>query len=345
MQIPSDQIPQADNLVDVLRTVISVSQGLSTFQEIAHSIGKVERQGRYYRKAAEIIGLISTPSRNHSILTPLGEEFIRTGAVITNPIFIQSVLNVRLFQRLIPFLELNAGNGVTRDNITEFISRVSDLSGDSMAPRRLSSVVSWMDELNLVERREDRFYFLPSTITDNIDILDFTSIDEPILPRTSDLTEYQTVSERISNARETITIHRDSAALDRADNAHRQLVNLVAERIRNSNNIPRNNQLIDLATRIDNTDYIFEMKSITTSNARSQIRKGLSQLYEYQYLQNLPNSNLVLVIEAPMPTSSSWMIDYLETSRNINLIWDGNNNLYGTETTRQRFEFLELLAP
>ena len=87
------------------------------------------------------------------------------------------------------------------------------------------------------------------------------------------------------------------------------------------------------------------MKSITTRNARSQVRKGLSQLYEYQYLQNLPNSNLVLVIEAPIPTSSSWMIDYLETSRNINLIWDGNNNLYGTETTRQRFEFLELLAP
>lgn len=345
MQIPSDQIPQADNLIDVLRTVISVSQGLRTFQEIANSIGKVERQGRYYRKAAEIIGLISTPSRNHSILTPLGEEFIRTGAVITNPIFIQSVLNVRLFQRLIPFLELNATNGVTRDNITDFISRVSDLSGDSMAHRRLSSVVSWLDELNLVERRGDRFYFRSSTITDNINILDFTSIDEPILPRTNDLTEYQTVSERIANARETITIHRDSAALDRADNAHRQLVNLVAEKIRNSNHIPRNNQLIDLATRIDNTDYIFEMKSITIRNARSQVRKGLSQLYEYQYLQNLPHSNLVLVVESALPTSSSWMIDYLETSRKINLIWDGNNNLYGTETTRQKFDFLELLSP
>lgn len=282
--------------------------------------------------------------RNHSVLTPLGEELINSGATITNPIFIQSILNVRLFQRLIPFLELNAENGITREDIIEFILRVSDLSGDSMAHRRLNSVVSWLDELNLIERRGDRFFFHSSTITDNIEILDFTSIDEPILPRTNDLTEYQTVFERAANARETITIQRDSAKLDRADNAHRQLVNLVAEKIRNSNHIPRNNQLIDLATRIDNINYIFEMKSTTAHNVRSQVRKGLSQLYEYQYLQNLPNANLVLVVESSLPSSSRWMIDYLETSRNINLIWDGNSNLYGTETTRRRFEFLGILS-
>ncbi|MBZ0184029.1 MAG: hypothetical protein K8F60_16345 [Melioribacteraceae bacterium] len=344
MLIPSSQIPQADNLLDVLRTVISVSQGSRTFQDIAHSIGKVDRQGRYYRKAAEILGLISTPSRNHSILTPLGEEFIRTGAVITNPIFIQSVLNIRLFQRIIPFLELNITQGVTRDNITEFISRVSNLAGDSMAHRRLSSVVSWLDELNLIERRGDRFYFNPATVINNINMLDFTDIDEPILPRSNNLNEYQTVSERTERARETITILRDSATLDRAVNAHSRLVNLVAKRIRASNHIPRYNQLIDLATRINNSDYIFEMKSLTPRNARSQVRKGLSQLYEYQYLQNLPNSNLVLVVENPLPPNSIWMIDYLESTRNINLIWDGNGNLYGTQQSRDKFDFLNLLS-
>lgn len=302
-------------------------------------------QGRYYRKAAEILGLINTPSRNYSILTPLGEELIKTGAVIKNPIFIQSVLNIRLFQRLIPFLELNATDGVKRENITEFISRVSNLAGDSMAHRRLSSVVSWLDELNLIERRGNRFYFSPLTVINNIDILDFTNIDEPILPRTNDLSEYQTVSERTSKASDTITILRDNATLDRAVNAHGRLVNLVAKKIRNSNHIPRHNQLIDLATRIADTDYIFEMKSLTPRNARSQVRKGLSQLYEYQYLQNLPDANLVLVVEKELPLTSAWMIDYLESSRQISLIWDGDDNLYGTERTREQFDFLELLAP
>ena len=345
MRIPSDQIPQADNLIDVLRTAISVSQGATTYQAIATSIGKVERQGRYYRKTAEIVGLITTPAQNSSVVTTLGNEIIRTGATINNPLLIQAVLNVRLFQRLIPFLGSNAQTGVTRNDIIEFITRVSDLAGETMPHRRLSSIVSWLDELQLIERRDDRFFFLASTIIDNIEILDFTSIDEPILPRTNNLSEYKTVSERSERASETITIQRDSTAIDRANDAHRRLVNLVAEKIRSSSHIPRYNQLIDLATRIEESDYIFEMKSITNDNARSQVRRGISQLYEHQYLQNLPNANLVLVVENALPPTSAWMIEYLELSRNINLIWDGDENLYGTERTREQFEFLELLAP
>ncbi|MBN2834339.1 MAG: hypothetical protein JXR48_05170 [Candidatus Delongbacteria bacterium] len=342
MLIPSDQIPQADNLIDVLRTVISVSQGSRTFQEIAQSIGKVERQGRYYRKAAEIIGLIITPSSNSSILTPLGQEFIRTGAVMTNPVFIQSVLNIRLFQRLIPFLESNNVNGLSRQGIIDFIIDVSDLERNSMAPRRVSSVVSWLEELNIIERRNERFFLLTATINNNVDLLNFTSIDEPILPRSTQLSEYETVQERSNSASETIITYRNQAALDRADNAHRRLVNLVAQRIKDAGQIPRFNQLIDLATRHDGNDYIFEMKSITDENARKQVRNGLSQLYEYQYLQNLPNSNLVLVIERNLPNTSRWMIDYLENDRNVSVIWDGDNNLYGTDLTRSRFEFLNL---
>lgn len=262
---------------------------------------------------------------------------------MSNPIFIQSVLNIRLFQRLIPFLEANAANGLTRQNIIDFIIDVSDLERNSMAPRRVSSVVSWLEELNIVERRNERFYLLTATINDNIDLLSFTNIDEPILPRSTELSEYETVQERSNNARETIVIYRDQAALDRADNAHRRLVNLVAQRIKQAGQIPRFNQLIDLATRHNDQDIIFEMKSITDDNVRKQVRNGLSQLYEYQYLQNLPDSNLVLVIERDLPLTSRWMVDYLEQNRNINLIWDGDENLYGTDITRKKFEFLNLL--
>ncbi len=78
-----------------------------------------------------------------------------------------------------------------------------------MAPRRVSSVVSWLEELNIVERRGDRFFILAATINNNIDLLNFTEIDEPILPRSTKLSEYETVQERSNKARETIVTYRN----------------------------------------------------------------------------------------------------------------------------------------
>ncbi len=75
MQIPSKDIPQADVLGDVIRAAEAVSSDFTTYQGIANYIDKVERQGRYYRRAAEIIGLIST-HQNHSVLTNFGNQFI-----------------------------------------------------------------------------------------------------------------------------------------------------------------------------------------------------------------------------------------------------------------------------
>ena len=343
MRIPSDEIPQADIIADVVRTVICIAQGGQSFQDIATAINKVERQGRYYRKAAEIIGLITTPTTNHSILTDLGREFIRTNSTLTNPIFIQAVLSARIFQRLIPFLEINSANGVTRNEIVDFVTSVSELEGGSMAPRRFSSLVAWLEELNIISRQNERFFLAAPVVNNAVQILNFTDADEPILPRTTTLQEYEEVSLRTSRARETIVTYRDLAATERADNAHRSLVNLVANRIRITGSIPRYNQLIDLATRHGNNDYIFEMKSITPANSKTQVRNGLSQLYEYKYLQNLPDSRLVLVIETPLPIDTRWMVEYLETDRNVSVIWDGNNELYATESTRQRIPFLGLL--
>ena len=287
--------------------------------------------------------MVETPVRNQSVLTALGHQFIQSGATLNNPLLIQSVLNSRIFQRLIPFLELRSDTGVIRDEIVDFITSVSDVGGDTMAPRRFSSVVSWLEELQIIQRQGNRFYLANNILNNSIPILNFTAVDEPLLPRTTDLQEYQTVEMRTNRAEETVVIYRNQAAAERADNAHRRLVNLVADRIRANNSIPRYNQLVDLATRVNDTDYIFEMKSITDANSKSQVRNGLSQLYEYSYLQNLPNASLVLVIERPLPANTQWMVDYMEANRNIQVIWDGDDNLYGTERSRETLPFLDLL--
>lgn len=211
-----------------------------------------------------------------------------------------------------------------------------------MAPRRLSSVVAWLEKLAIIGKFENKYYLASKKLNQEIKILEFTDIREPILPSSNDLREYETVEMRISKAHEDIIIYQNSAAVERADNAHRKLVTLVADRIKISDSIPRYNKFIDLATKNEDTDYIFEMKSITEKNAKSQIRAGLSQLYEYRYLQNLPDAKLILVIETSLPQKTDWMTEYLEKDRDVFLLWDGNENLFGTKHAKENLSFLNI---
>jgi len=343
MRVPSDEIPQADILKDVIETIIAVSEGLRTFQQIANFIGKGDRQGRYYRKAAEIVGMIVKPNRNQSILTPLGQSFVQHDPTLTNPALLQAVLNTRIFQRVIPYLESKGNAGVSRHGFETFLNNTADLGAATMAERRISTVISWLEDLGIIIVQNSRYILSIQTINQRVQNIKFDNPDEPLLPNPNDLNEYTTVQQRSSAAHDTIVSYSQSAALERANNAHRDLVNLTSERIRNAGALPKFNQLIDLATHIGNTDYIFEMKSITANNEKSQIRAGLSQLYEYRYLQNKPNAKLVLVIENPLSAREVWRQDYLEQDRDIYLVWGENNQLYGNDRTRNDLDFLGLI--
>jgi hypothetical protein len=62
------------------------------------------------------------------------------------------------------------------------------------------------------------------------------------------------------------------------------MVNTVAQRLRAARAIPKDNGYVDLAAKVGSASFLFEMKSTTKVKARSQVRRGLSQLYEYRYL-------------------------------------------------------------
>lgn len=342
MKIQSDEIPQADNLDDVIKTVACVAKGGETYQDIAKAIDKVDRQGRYYRKAAEILGFIESAGTNHSVITNLGKEFVNSDQNTQSSILINAVFNARLFQRLIPYFELNEEKGVTRDEIIKFILQVSEITADSMAPRRLSSVVAWLEKLEIISKSDNKYFLSAKKVNQEVKILEFTDIREPILPRSNDLSEYEIVHSRVNKALDDIIIYKNLATLERANNAHKKLTNLVAERVKKAGAIPKKNIFIDLAANHKNVDYIFEMKSTTDSNCRSQLRSGLSQLYEYRYLQNLPNARLVLVLEKSIPKNIDWMVEYLEKDRDVFLLWDGNNNLFGTKYAKENLYFLNI---
>lgn len=84
------------------------------------------------------------------------------------------------------------------------------------------------------------------------------------------------------------------------------------------------------------------MKSTTETNARAQVRKGISELYEYRYLENTPDASLVLVVERPLNVVDSWMLEYLETDRDVLLVWDGEERLFGSDRASHALPFLEL---
>jgi len=337
MPIGSSDIPQADNIEDVVLTVESVAQGARTYQEIATFINKVGRQGRYYRKAAEILGLIHPSGKNNSLLTRRGRAFIRSNEQVRRRILIESVLGSQIIRRLVPYLELHP-EGLTRENVVRFLSQLTPHIGDSMLPRRVSTIISWLTSLNIIAEIDGRYVLGESTR--DIRILEFTNNDELIIPIMGELGEYNIVQQRAAQARSSIVIQQNQVAMERANNAHKSLVDLVAARIRNAGAIPRSNQLIDLATRYNSQSFIFEMKSTTQKNIRDQIRKGMSQLYEYRYLQNNPNAILVLVIDNPLPRENVWMRDYLNGDRQIYFLWDGKGSLFSTTEVKTELNFL-----
>ena len=92
---------------------------------------------------------------------------------------------------------------------------------------------------------------------------------------------------------------------------------------------PKENEHIDLFAEIPHDgSFIFEMKSGGDS-LLDQIRKGLSQLYEYRYryraIINDDHISLCLVLPES-PDVIPWITDYLCDDREINICWFNEDN-------------------
>lgn len=340
MRIATRDIPQADDLHAVLKVVDAVAGGATTYQAAAHAIGMVERQGRYYRRAAEIIGLlVESSGSNFSELTPLGLEYARAAGPAKRTIAVSSVLSARVFQRVIPFLESKLPDGCRPQDLRRFLGDVTQPTGKTMMPRRAATIIGWLRALDLVVVSQDRYVLC--TLPGELPAITYTHDGEPLLPENFTLAEYQEVEKRIRAERGDITHIIDENKVERANDSHRVLTNLVAGRIRSAGGIPRCNDLVDLAAKLAGMSFIFEVKSTTTHNARTQIRKGISQLYEYRYLQRAPDAKLVLVVENPLGKDLAWMADYIANDRGIFLVWDGDRkHLYCDNSLKPTLEFL-----
>ena len=251
-RITSRDLPQADRLESVLLTVLAVGNGARTDIEIANQIPSIEgddRQGRYYRNAAEILGFVLN-ERNNSTLTQPGRELLRN-PVLSNPVFIASVLNLKVYQKLLPYLELHP-EGTTRHEIEIYLQSIAEPNiGPTMISRRISSILAWLRTLGFLTQNNDGKYQLTNNFSGALPVFEIQDIAQPLLPVTGNLSEYQDISEKMEIAKDEVAYLKDQAKLERSINAHITLVNLVAQKIREYGGIPKQNQMIDLAVRLN----------------------------------------------------------------------------------------------
>ena len=168
MRIQSNDLPQADRIESVVAATLAIANGARTDMEIADRVPGIEgddRQGRYYRKAAEILGFI-TNIRNNAAITEKG-QLVAKNPSLYNPIVIASVLNLNLYQKLLPYIELHP-EGITRHQIIDYLQLLSVANiGPSMIPRRISTILGWIRTLGIIEQVGER-YRIANSIIPNI---------------------------------------------------------------------------------------------------------------------------------------------------------------------------------
>jgi hypothetical protein len=188
MTIPITQVPQADELQKVILTVESVYNDNVTDSQIANYVGFTDRQGRYYRLAAEILGLLVN-HKNNAILTTSGEEFIildeenRTKKIRTilkeNELF-KLVLN-----------EIDSSNdGLNRGEILSFLLKIIDGS-ESTITRRYNTVINWLTSSSLLkldfrkvidDKKEEETVYKINDQLDETDFWEEPNVNDSIYP-------------------------------------------------------------------------------------------------------------------------------------------------------------------
>jgi len=126
---------------------------------------------------------------------------------------------------------------------------------------------------------------------------------------------------------------------------HKKLIGRMDELLRKLGAAPMDNPHIDLYGLIPNDgSFLFEMKSGGES-LLDQIRKGVSQLYEYRFRYRTevsPKSTLCLVL-SKAPSEIPWVYEYLCQDRGIALCWfDDSGALKYPDTCKGQLEGLSV---
>jgi hypothetical protein len=336
MPVDTKYIPQADTMATVLRVVEAVSEGHHTFQELARVIAMDPRQGRYYRLASELLGLTIKSGLNYSELTVKGREYLQASRQDKLIILQEAIVKNPFFGLIVEELKQRIHDGINYDELKNIIKGESATTTEGMLDRRTHTVINWLKYSNIMNERRGAFYLNESFSGPAV----VEIIEDPtrqILMPSRKLRIFSSMEGGAGDEeqmRKTINYLVDQGKTEKANLVHKRLVYQMAGKIKRAGGEPKTSDSVDLATIIGENKYIFEMKSITAENAHGQIRKAVSQLYEYRYLHDLPEAKLCIVIEKKLPRDKEWLLDYLIGDRRISICWRTNGGFDTPESCK-----------
>lgn len=143
--LKSKRVPQADILGDVINTVRYVDKHPNcSDKKIANYIGKVDRQGRYYRHAAVLLGLINN-YQNKAWITNEGTHFLTLSKQDQEDYLRDKINQIEVFELAIDYIKANPG--CTVYDIEALLVREGIVK---LAERRSKTVVSWLIDLDII---------------------------------------------------------------------------------------------------------------------------------------------------------------------------------------------------
>lgn len=163
-----DTVPQADDFQKVADFPLRVYSGIVTARQWAEAYEIAERQGNYYREAAETMGLV-TYEDDYYALTAEGRRYVRMDPKQRGDFLARRMLRIPIMNRVFQMVRERPQRGVGREEIAALIERTSHLSGTTPM-RRASTVLSYFRWLarttGAVLIRDGRIYPRPPRLED-----------------------------------------------------------------------------------------------------------------------------------------------------------------------------------
>jgi hypothetical protein len=314
------ELPQADNFDLVLKAAEAVVAGARTHSEIAHAVGDyTDRQGRYYRQAAELFGLVERTGRNRIEPTDEGFRVVKMTALERKLFLGTRLVRLPVIADIVRSLAL-AGLGLSLESIHHTVKGLVPNTTPKMIRRRTQTMLTWLRYFGIVTVEEGRFRLVgvPREVTPE------ETLPHSLhrVPEFKPLPETHKAENAPDAAERTRLQHLvDTVALEKAMTSHRELVDGMAGQVHKLGAEPMSNALVDLFVEHEGRRVFFEMKSCDQSNLHDQVRAGLAQLYEYRFVHEAPDARLVLALELRPEKGNAWLLPYLTGDRGLIVCW------------------------
>lgn len=157
MKFTTSDIPQADRIEKVMQTVEAVNEGAVTENQIAEAIGFTDRQARYYRHAAEVLGFIINKSNNATV-TETGKELANSNLEFRKTLLTKAIFQNSLFKEIIKYFEQNE-LGVSEDDAKSFLLTILDNDAHATVSRRIKTVLSWLEYIEVIIESDESYKY------------------------------------------------------------------------------------------------------------------------------------------------------------------------------------------